>query len=386
MNRHFMNQRRWFLTILLVSLALSIVLSACNQDSGSGSSTGATLQPVATAASIRLGPQPCPVAVQSAAHWETIVGTSATQKVEGVLCGYLMGVPTLQAVVKVRYGGTAGLLDLAVYANIASTNPSRIFRLRGLPHGDVGISNYNTLLTGEIDPKSSQQAQVQQDLYREFRWSDSAGTLVQIAFPGLFPDLTRYQAEFEQGEVNTGQGLQQWRLSAVTTAQNFAEFVLGWDPNAPTTILSGGGTHDAKALILVKNVSAGGATIKLSLSRLELNTNGGIWEVTDVATDGMTIASPQNAQQLTSPVQVKGVETAFAGELTTFMVFDHDRTEIGQAAVTQVNGTGKPNIATSISYSSSFQGETQEGIIALYAYKGNHVIAGAVLVKVLLSA
>jgi hypothetical protein len=386
MNRHLLNHRRWLLALLFVSLALSIVLSACNQDSGSGSSTGTIKPPVATAASIQLGPQPCPAAVQSNAHWEKIVGTSATQKVEGVLCGYLMGVPTLQAVIKVRYGGTASLLDIAVYAHITGTNPSRIFYLKGLPHGDVSISNYNTLLTGEIDPRSGQQAQVQQDLYREFRWSDGAGTLVQIAFPGLFPDLTRYQAEFEQGEVNTGQGLQQWRLSAVTTAQNFAEFVLGWDPNAPTTVLSGGGTHDAKALILVKNASAGDATIKLSLSRLELNANGGIWEVTDVATDGMAISSPQNAQQLSSPVQVKGVESAFAGKPTTITIFDHDRTEIGQAAVTQASGTGKTHMVTSIPFSSSFQGETQEGIIALYAYTGSHVIAGAVLVKVLLSA
>jgi hypothetical protein len=308
-----------------------------------------------------------------------------------VLCGYLMGVPSLQAVIKVRYGGTDGLLDIDVYANITSTNPSRIFRLKGLPHGDVGISNYNTLLTGEIDLKSSQHAgvpstQVQQDLYREFRWSDGAGTLVQIAFPGLYPDLTRYQAEFEQGEVNTGQGFQQWRLSAVTTAQNFAEFVLLWDPSAPTIVLSGGGTHDARAVILVKNPSVGGATIKLSLSRLELNTNGGIWEVTDVATDGMTIASPQNAQQLTSPVLVKGVNIAVAGKPTTIMVFDHDRTEIGQAAVTHASGIGKTNISTSVSFLSSFQGETQEGVIALYTYTGNHVIAGAVMVKVLLSA
>jgi hypothetical protein len=386
MNRHLLNQRGWLLTVLLVSLALSMVLSACNQDNTSGSSTGTTQPPTATAASIQLGPQPCPAAVQSAAHWATIIGTSATQKVEGVLCGYLMGVPTLQAVVKVRYGGTASLLDIAVYAHITGTNPSRIFSLKGLLHGDVRISNYNTLLTGEIDPQSGQQAQVQQDLYREFRWSDGAGTLVQIAFPGLFPDLTRYQAEFEQGEVNTGQGLQQWRLSAVTTAQNFAEFVLLWDPNAPTTVLSGGGTHDAKALILVKNPSAGGATIKLSLSRLELNTNSGIWEVTDVATDGMTIASPQNAQQLTSPVQVKGVDTAFAGKPTTIMVFDHDRTEIGQATVTQASGIGNTPFAISIPYSSSFQGETQEGSIVLYRYRENHVIAGAVMVKVLLSA
>ena len=379
------------LVLVIIIIAAIAHVVGSNPSSGNNAATVGQRLTVVTPSGILFGSQPCPSAVQSGAHWEMILGISAAQKVEGVMCGYLMGVPSLQAVVKVRYGGTDGLLDINVYTNIMSTHPARIFRLQGLPHGDVSISNYNTLLVGEIELKPGQQAgmpttQVQQDLYREFKWSDGAGTLVQIAFPGLYPDLTRYQAEFEQREVNTGQGYQQWRLSAVTTAQNFAEFVLGWDPNTPTTVMSGGGTHDAKALILLKNPSADSATIKLSLSRLELNTNGGIWEVTGVATDGMTITSPQNAQQLTSPVQVTGVDTAFAGKPTTIKVFDHDLTQIGQAAVNQSNGIGKSNISTSISFSSSFQGETQEGIIALYSYTGNHVIAGAVMVKELLSA
>jgi len=381
--------------LVLVSIIIAAIvhIDGSNPSSGKNTATVGQRPTAITPSGILLGSQPCPSVVQSSAHWETITGMSPTHKVEGVMCGFLMGVPSLQAIVKVRYGGTDSLLDINVYTNIMNAHPSRIFSLQGLPHGDVSISNYNTLLVGEIEMKPGQQAsvpnsQVQQDLYREFSWSDSAGTLVQIAFPGLFPDLTRYQAEFEQREVNTGQGLQQWRLSAVTTAQNFAEFVLRWDPNTPTTVMSGGGTHDAKALILIKNPSAGSVTIKLSLSRLELNTNGGIWEVTDVATDGMTIASPQNAQQLTSPVQVTGVDTAFAGKPAVIKVFDHDLTEIGQAAVNQPKGIGigKSNISTSISFSSSFQGETQEGIVALYAYTGNHVIAGAVMMKVLLSA
>jgi hypothetical protein len=83
---------------------------------------------------------------------------------------------------------------------------------------------------------------------------------------------------------------------------------------------------------------------------------------------------------------VTGVDKAFTGKPTTIEVFDHDLTGIGQVALNQSSGLGKPNFSTSISFSSSFQGETQEGIIALYAYTGNHVIAGAVMVKVLLSA
>lgn len=207
-----------------------------------------------------------------------------------------------------------------------------------------------------------------------------------MAFQGLYPDLTRSQAKFEQHEVNTGQGLQQWRLSAVTSAQNFAQFVLGWDPTALTTVVSGGGTHDARAVVLVKNPSVGNAAITLSLSRLELNANGGIWEVTDVATDGMALTSPHSTQQLTSPVQVAGSTAALAGKLTTITVFDHDRAAIGLATVTQASGSGNTPFAHRVPYASSFQSGAQEGIIALYSYNGNHVIAGAVMVKVLLSA
>jgi hypothetical protein len=377
----------------LVFLALTLVLAACDQGSGngSGSATGTTTPPTATAAAIQLGPQPCPAAVQAAAHWNAIVGTHTTKTVQGVICGYLMGVPTLQAVVKVGNGGAHFVLDVEVYTAITSTKPVRIFALTGLLQGDVSISTYNTLLTGQVDPNSSQNKghpspEQGVDLYREFKWSDSAGTLTQVAFQGLYPDLTRYQAEFEQHEVNTGQGFQQWRLSAVTTAQNFAQFVLGWDSTAPTTVVSGGGAHDARAVVLIKNPSVGGATITLSLSRLELNTNGGIWEVTDVASDGMALTSPQSTQQLTNPVQVTGSNAAVAGKLTTIMVFDHDRTAIGQATVMQANGAGNTPFARRVPYASSFQGGTQEGIIALYSYTGNHVIAGAMMVKVLLSA
>lgn len=377
----------------LVFLALTLVLSACDQGSGNGNGAAmvATKPSAAstTTAGIQLGPQPCPAAVQAPMHWNAIVGANATRTVEGVICGYLMGVPTLQAVVKV-HSGAKFLLDIAVYTAITSTKPVRIFALSRLLQGDVSISNYNTLLTAQVDPDSSQNtrrssAEQQVDLYREFKWSDSAGTLAPVAFSGLYPDLTRYQAEFEQHEVNTGQGFQQWRLSAITTAKNFAQFVLGWDPTAPTTVVSGGGMHDARAVVLIKNPAAGGTIITLSLSRLELNTNGGIWEVTDVATEGMALTSPHSAQQLTSPVQVTGSQAALAGELTTITVFDHDRTAIGQARLPQASGAGNTSFALRVPYAASFQGGAQEGIIVLYRYTGNHIIAGAVMVKVLLS-
>lgn len=62
------------------------------------------------------------------------------------------------------------------------------------------------------------------DLFREFQWSGNSGALVQVAFPGMYPDLTRWQAETDQGRVNQGQDA--WKLDAVKTAQHFvAQFL-----------------------------------------------------------------------------------------------------------------------------------------------------------------
>ena len=385
MTTHFLTHRPRLLVSICALLALLLVLSACDQ--GGGSSTGAVKSPVATASrqGIQLGQQPCPASVQGAQHWNAMVGSDATKMVEGVICGYLMGVSSLQAVVKIGYKNTKFLLDVEVFTAITSAKPTRIFALTGLVEGDINISTYNTLLTAQIDPNSSLNkghpaAQQLVDLYREFKWSDKAGTLVPVAFPGLFPDTSRYQAEFEQYEVNNGQGYQQWRLSAATTAQNFAEFVLKWNPNAPVSVLSGGGTKDARAVVLVKNPSAGGAAIRVSLSRLELNANGGIWEVTDVATDGITVASPQDWQQLSNPAQVTGTNSAFRGKAATIVIEDHDRAAIGEATL-----AGSAAFAERIPYASTFQDGTQEGILALFTYNGSHVVVGAVMVKVLLN-
>ena len=385
MTTHLMTHRRNLLISVCALLALIFVLSACDQ--GSTNLPGAAKSPVATASihGIQLGQQPCPAAVQAAGHWNAIVDSGPTKMVEGVICGYLMGISSLQAVVKIGYRDTKFLLDVDVFTAITSTKPARSFALTRLVQGDVNISNYNTLLTAQIDPNSSLNkghpaAQQLVDLYREFKWSDKAGTLVPVAFPGLFPDTSRYQAEFEQYEVNNGQGYQQWRLSAATTAQNFAEFVLKWDPNTPATVLSGGGANDIRAVVLIKNPSAGGVAIRLNESRLELNANGGIWEVTDVATDGITVASPQDWQQLSNPAQVTGTNTAFTGKPATIVVEDHDRADIGQASL-----SGTSAFAERISYSSTFQDGTQEGILAVFTYNGNHVVVGAVMVKVLLN-
>lgn len=124
-------------------------------------------------------------------------------------------------------------------------------------------------------------------LFREFKWSASAGTLVQTAFPGIFPDLTRFQAEADQAQVN--QGHQPWKLSATQVANTLAVSLLNWSASSPTTLISGGGAHDVSAVVRVRSSAVGSGAILVTLSRPEGNVNGGIWEGV------LVLSAPSNA-------------------------------------------------------------------------------------------
>ncbi|MBE3559998.1 MAG: hypothetical protein IMW89_12335 [Ktedonobacteraceae bacterium] len=338
------------------------------------------------AAGVKLGPQPCPVAVSDPAHWDPIIPTQPNvNKVESVTCANLMGKPALQALIAARSQGASGVLDIYVYDNITSPTPTQVFKLLGLYKGSVKISGYNTVLTGEVDQNSSvNKGQVAggytQDLFREFKWLEGAGTLVPVNFPGFYPDLTRYQAESDQAAVNAGRD--GWKLNAAQVAVHFAADLLKW-AGAQATVVSGGG-GDGQAVVDVKSPNPGGSTVHLTLERLEGNTNGGIWIVTKVETAGLSLTAPQGRDRLSSPVRVAGTGNAFEGVIGKVFVFDHLYTAIGQAGA-RGQGNGATSFSASISYASTFKVGAQEGIVALYSYSNaDGSIAGAVMLKELL--
>jgi hypothetical protein len=201
---------------------------------------------------------------------------------------------------------------------------------------------------------------------------------VPIAFTGLFPDLTRFQAELEQEEVNAGQGFQQWRLDVVKSAQTFVNSFLNWAQNVAVTVVNGGGSQDYQAVVLVKN--PGGGSVRISFRRLEGNANGGLWEAMAIESDGLSIAVPQGGQSQTSPIMVKGVNKGFVGKRLVIKVLDHFHTDIGHVTI----AAGQANFSGQVPYTSSFSRGTQEGIVGVYAYNGDGSVAGVEWVKVLL--
>jgi len=387
-------------TSLLLLLFLLPMLAAC----GSGSSAGQTLTPQSTTGKsgtgaatpdatpgVLLGMQPCPAAIKDPAYWNPIIPTqSGVSSVASVSCGNLIGNPSLQALVTVRRTDASGMvLDVYVFTNITNATPTKIFQLMGLVKGDAKISGYNTVLTAQADELSALNAgkpvsAMTADLFREFKWSAGAGTLVQTVFPGIFPDLTRYQAEADQASVNQGQ--QPWKLSATLVARTLAVSLLNWSLSSSTTLLSGGGAHDVSAVVRVRNSTVVSGTIKVTLSRLEGNTNGGIWEAVAVAVDGMSITSPVQPAVLSSPVSVKGTGDAFEGLIGQVMVLDHLYNTLGKTSATGVVGMGPTSFSTSLYYQSTFPAGIQEGVLVLYApSNANGSIAAAVMVKILVN-
>jgi hypothetical protein len=330
--------------------------------------------------------------VQDPAHWDAIIPTqTGTSKVESVTCANLTGNTSLQALVTVRSNGSGAFLDVYVFNNITNPNPVSLFKLLHLDRGDAKISGYNTVVTSEVDTASSvnvnahnNAAQVP-DLGREFKWSDGVGTLVPVAFPGIFPDVSRYQAEADQRKVNQGQG-QSWELSATQTATMLATQFLKWPTTSTATVVSGGGKNDVNAVVNVKSPMTPAGSITVTLSRLEGNTNGGIWIATEVTGNNLSITTPAVQDLLTSPTTVTGTGNAFEGVIGTVTILDHTYADIGHAQAKGAVGMGNTTFSTKVSYTSTFKMGTEEGIVAVYqTSNANGSIATAAMVKVLLS-
>ena len=79
-----------------------------------------------------------------------------------------------------------------------------------------------------------------------------------MAFPGIFPDLTRYQAEADQASVNAGHD--PWKNDPVQVAKALEARFFGWQRAVTAKLLSGGGPQDVSATVQVQEASVQGST------------------------------------------------------------------------------------------------------------------------------
>lgn len=385
------NRNRLFVGVSLL-LLLMLALPACSNNTPATATGLGTTSSVSVTTSLpqkSLGPQKCPGKAADPSYWDAVLGSKSGLKVEKVSCGNLIGKPALQALVVARVIGSAPAIRSAfVFDKINSSNPKLLFKVEHLYHGDAKISGYNTVLTAEVDLNSSinkgkPDGQLTVDLFREFKWSDAARSFKQTFFPGMCPDLTRYQAEADQAGVN--QGHSPWKLDAEQVARNLTARLLNWPGAATTTLLSGGGAHDVSAVVQVHYPDPAGGIVKVTLSRLEGNTHN-IWEAIKVESGGdLTITAPSNGSLLKSPATVQGKGPSFEGVIGKALILDHLYNDIGDAQVLG-NGNGESPYSTSVTFHSTFGNGNQEGIVEVQVHSNaNGSIATAVMEKAVIS-
>jgi hypothetical protein len=378
---------------VLVMCSLALILSGCTNPfitpSQSGNGSVPTLTPIASlkpAGSTTPVPNTTNITLQVASNcpstikWDKLVGTRVNvNKVQKVACGDLQGSGSLQALINVRYYSSDAKLDFYVYSNLSST-PTQAFKVQDLPMGDAQISPTNTIITAEIGPNGLPTTVP--DLFKEYQWS--GGGFVQVVFPGIYPDMTHYQAEQDQVGVNAGRNTN--RTSGFPVVSALALRLCHWTQTSDKTL-----TYDSRQgiyLVQVSNLGPGGGGFIAKLFRLD-NVLTNIFEVMQITPlDGSTSLSlPTPGAKINSPVHVSGSTPASGNVLAHLVVYDDSNIAIGDSGAIRGSSSGSMvNFTDTVSFQPNAHG-VQEGVVAFFTTTQNNIELSnqVVMSKVLLS-
>ncbi len=391
---------------VLFLCSLLVLLSACTNYFATPTQTGTPT----TGSPVAITPTVSPTAVKPvlptitlslygcssnlAINWDKLVGTQANvNKVQKVFCGSLEGAGTLDALIDVRYYSSDAKLDYYVYNNLFGT-PNRLLSTRGLLNGDAFISSVGSIVTAAVNPNDVIKGPV--DLFKEFQWNGTS--FGQVIFPGMFPDMTRYQSEQAQTIVNSEIAALQpgqtqamirdsWRLASGSVVSRLARNIFHWTNFTVTLPL-----HAPQLTILpitVTNLAAGGGGFVATVHHLnEVVTN--IYEVeqVDSINGNAALSSPAAYAQLTSPAHISGSSVVTGNIVGQVVLYDDTYTMVGNSGAIRSSATsGSVPFTSSVSYHLNGTG-VEEGVVAFYpTYQNNIAISGqAIFVKVFLAS
>jgi hypothetical protein len=394
--QRFMHTKQSLITGVIVLFSFSILLTGCTSPFFTPSQSGPEETPIL---SVRPTPivsptptiKPPAIALQVVGcpaltiNWDSLVGTHTNvNKVQKVTCGSLEGNGLLQALVNVRYYTPDAKLDFYVYDNLSGT-PVQKFKVQGLVDGDTQIGPKGTITTAEIGLNGLSSAIP--NLFKEYQWNGT--TFGQILFPGLYPDITHYQAEKSQAlYVSQGgaSGSESWRTSGILVAEHLAMSVFRWS-NVTKAVVKNNLVDPI--IVQVINKGTGGGGFNATLYHLDgVSTN--ILEITSVtSTNGsVSLSSPTPGTQISSPVSVQGTYVASGGTLGRVVLYDNTYVTVGNTGdlhSSVTSGSGSFNVA--VHYTLNARG-VQEGVIAFFSTSQDNTafINQAVMMKVFLSA
>jgi hypothetical protein len=375
---------------------LMILLSACSLSptvSQTGDSSTQTLTSITPTQVVSPTPTlvpitlqvvgPCPASLAS--RWDSIVGTRpGVNKVQKVTCGSFEGSGSLAALVIARYYTPDAKMDFYVYDNLFGT-PVRRFAVQGLIQGDARISQVNTIITAQLNS----QYPIPPNVFKEYQWNAATSSFVQVLFPAIYPDVTRYQAEQAQAlaTASEAQGQFAWQTSANSVVNRLASEIFHWSQTKTQTITFNART--ATYIVQETNLGPGGGGFTATLFRLN-NVVTNIFEISQITPlDASTrISSPITGVHLSSPVSVNGISLATGSILGEVMLFDDTYTIVGDSgAIHSPVSSGYVNFSQPVKYQLSAPG-LQEGVVAFLATNQNNTMLSnqIAMVKVFFAA
>jgi hypothetical protein len=396
--QRFLHFEPSLITGVLVLFSVLILLTGCTSPFFTPSQSGpdgtptltdsptavASPTPVVKLPTITLQVVGCPALT---INWDNLVGTHTNvNKVEKVTCGYLEGNGLLQALVNVRYYTPNAKLDFYVYDNLSATPVQRL-KVQGLIDGDTQISPKGTVTTAEIGLGINGLSSVVPNLFKEYQWNGTA--FVQILFPGIYPDITHYQAEKSQAlYVSQGgaSGNESWRTSGVLVAAHLASSVFHWS-NVTKAVVKNNLVDPI--IVQIINNGPGGGGFNATLYHLD-GVSSNILEITSVSsTNGSaSLSSPTSGAQISSPVSVQGNYVASGSILGRVVLYNNTYDTVGDTGDLHSSVTsGSGSFSVAIHYTLNARG-VQEGVIAFLSTTQNNtaLINQAVMMKVFLSA
>jgi hypothetical protein len=328
----------------------------------------------------------CPASLSSF-NWDQLVGTKPhVNKVQQVMCGSLEGSGSLEALINVRYYSADARLDYYIYDSLFGT-PTRTFSMLGLLNGDAQISAVGSIITAEVGPGDSLKARP--DVFKEYQWQN--GTFVQVLFPGIFPDMTHYQAEQDQAqlkaELAAGRKTDAWKATFFGPAEHLAKDTFHWTNISTASVTFS--NHDGVYIVAVTNLGPGGGGFQARMYHLDYSITN-IYEITQVTSiDGnVSINAPVAASEVSSPITVNGSALASGTILGKIIVYSDTYLSDGDSGdIHSPSPSGYVNFTSPVTYRLNSPG-VQEGAVAFYDTNQNNTNASnqVVMIKVFLKA
>lgn len=225
-------------------------------------------------------------------------------------------------VVPVIDASSQQIRDLYVYSCSIHDNQPELalrFKKQNLVNGLFSVTQADTMNVSELDPHltpdSSSATPFQQTVNREYLWQN--GAFVQATFPGLYPVLSRVEAEDLQTQFNQGHPFP-WSDPIVTTT-HMVQDLLHWNTSKLSITLIDQAQSVAHVLL---TQSSPHFVVQVTLQRLVQPDENGLWFVTQAQTAGISVDTFPLQKPISSPTLIHGIAKPEAAD-NTLQLFDH---------------------------------------------------------------